>query len=81
MIISARIVKKAKKQKWCSGCGIRLLDRHVDLFGYGEPGDHPYTIHQCIDCATDYARMGNSADQKRLKKALGISSGNRKSSK
>ena len=50
--ISAKLVRKPRKDWGCDSCGNPIgRASHVRLFGSAEPGDKPYRITICIECA------------------------------
>ena len=66
MLISARLIKKSRKEMRCESCRITLEvgKPKVRLYGSAGTPDPPYVIYTCITCVEGW-------EEPKLQKALG----------
>jgi len=53
--IAARLITRPRRGYPCVTCDRWLTGPHVRVYGYGEVGDPPYTVRQCVPCARQTA--------------------------
>lgn len=45
MVISAKLIKKPRKTRYCDDCNILIETSVLRLYGYGCDGDPPYVLY------------------------------------
>lgn len=53
MILSAKVVKKPRKTRYCGRCGKAVGGAAIVLYGAGDTGDKPGTLYFHPDCVWD----------------------------
>lgn len=53
MILSARLIRKPRVQRYCDDCGKPIYSNAIRLYGAPYAGDRPYHLFAHVDCIKD----------------------------
>lgn len=56
MIISAWIIKRPRRLRWCATCHLPARFNPMRLYGCANRGEPPYVIYLCEECAERAAK-------------------------